>query len=175
MLLTQRYVFHPSHLLPTQKLTKCNQRTFKGVRLRVEPKEYSARRGPRNYAPPTPVHTHTPRNPFGDMGFLNAPRMNFAQPVFDPTGVLPQAHGFALEPNNPLHGYNNPYGPAPFVTPPHNNIGRLGVMGMFSPTPSHHMNPFNPVIAPPAPQYAAQPFGTATFMNPIQEAEGEEY
>ncbi|KEF57661.1 uncharacterized protein A1O9_05579 [Exophiala aquamarina CBS 119918] len=152
------------------------ERTFKGVKLRVEPKEYSARRGPRTtYIPATPAHTSTPRDPYVDLGYLNAPRLNFAQPIFDPAVAMAQAQGFHLgEPNNPLHGFN-PFAPGPFATPPHSNIERMGRMGLFSPTPSHHMNPFNPVIAPPGPQYAAQPFGTATFMNPIQEAEGEDY
>jgi len=159
-------------------LIQYNQRTFKGVKLRVEPKEYSARRGPRAaFLPPTPAHTSTPRDPYIDIGYLNAPRLNFAQPVFDPAATMVQTPGFPLEPSNPLPGYN-PFAAVasgPFGTPPHSNIGRLGPLGMFSPTPSHHMNPFNPVIAPPAPQYAGQPFGTATFMNPIQEAEGDEY
>lgn len=176
MLQTSRFVSPLSSLSLQQMLTKHNQRTFKGAKLRVEPKEYSARRGPRTaYIPPTPVHTSTPRDPYVDIGYLNAPRLNFAQPVFDHAAAMAQTHGFPLgEPNHPLHGYN-PFAPGPFATPPHNNIGRMGPMGIFSPTPSHHMNPFNPVIAPPGPQYAGQPFGTATFMNPIQEAEGEDY
>lgn len=158
------------------------ERTFKGIKLRIEPKEYSARRNPgrsSNYAPLTPAHTFTPRNPYTEMNYLNAPRMGFAQPVFDhaQANAMTQAHVFNhhhLEHHNPLHAYNM-YGQGAFATPPHHNVGRMPTMGMFSPTPSHHAHPFNPIIAPPAPQYTAQPFGTTQYMNPIQEAEGEEH
>lgn len=196
------------------------ERSLKGVKLRIEPKEYSARRIPNRtvtttYVPPTPAHTFTPRNQFENINYLNAPRLPFAQPVFNHTqannaaavthaqasaamtqaqvqahahahasAAMTQAHahqtqaqGFNhLEHHNPLHPYNM-FSQASFATPPHHNVGRIAShsMAMFSPTPSHHAHPLNPIIAPPTPQYAAQPFGTTQFMNPIQEAEGEEY
>ncbi|KAK5063133.1 hypothetical protein LTR84_005209 [Exophiala bonariae] len=93
------------------------------------------------------------------------------------TGIHTQ--GFThLEHQNPLHSYSL-YSQGSFTTPPHHSANRIAShghdVGMFSPTPSHHAHPFNPIVAPQTPQYSGQPFGTTHFMNPIQEAEGEEY
>ncbi|KIX05190.1 uncharacterized protein Z518_06062 [Rhinocladiella mackenziei CBS 650.93] len=140
------------------------ERIVRGSKLRVEPKEYSARR-PRHtaFAPTTPVHQTTTRN-FVDTR-CSAPRMNHNPPnmyamqqMTTPPSVYGQ--GFSMQAYPPHHV-------ASIATPPTFSVmNRMASMGMFSPTPAQTMHPYG---LPAAPRYASPMYGGYRMMGPIQE------
>ncbi|EXJ81836.1 hypothetical protein A1O1_07901 [Capronia coronata CBS 617.96] len=115
------------------------ERSLHGVKLRVEPKEYSARRTQRTaYVPPTPVRQNTPRRHV-DAGYsgnamnYNNQNMYGMQSMATPPGGYNQ--GYAMPGFNPSA--------VPFLgTPTHTAMNNMAPMGMFSPSPAHNVNEY---------------------------------
>ncbi|EXJ82196.1 hypothetical protein A1O3_06009 [Capronia epimyces CBS 606.96] len=148
------------------------ERSLRGIKLRIEPKEYSARRPQRTgyYFPGTPVRQNTPGN-YIDAGFsgqpmnYNNPDMYAMQQMTTPPGGYNQ--GYPMPTFTPLPG-------GPFSTPPsHSGMGNMLPIGMFPPSPAHNMNPYG---QGPVNQYNSPLFGGhGHMMGPIPEHGEEEY
>ncbi|KAL2433949.1 hypothetical protein ABEF94_013500 [Exophiala dermatitidis] len=141
------------------------ERSFLGTKLRIEPKEYSARRPQRTmgYIPHTPVRQNTPRNYLEHMSY-NGREMYGMNQMTTPPGAYSQGY--------PLPYSSHADTPYTNTTPLNSALRDVAPPGfLFSPSAAQNVYPYGlgHGIPPNSPMYGGQ----GHIMGPIPEFDEE--
>ncbi|KAJ4581314.1 hypothetical protein HRR81_000352 [Exophiala dermatitidis] len=141
------------------------ERSFLGTKLRIEPKEYSARRPQRTmgYIPHTPVRQNTPRNYVEHMSY-NGREMYGMNQMTTPPGAYSQGY--------PLSYSSQADTPYTNTTPLNSALRDVAPPGfLFSPSAAQNVYPYGlgHGILPNSPMYG----GEGHIMGPIPEFDEE--